>query len=247
MAWDPDKPAGSQKLRLSDDDLRANFAALEVVFGTLIDGATAITSSAAELNILDGKAFLDEDNMASNSATGIPSQQSVKAYADAKRPAGEMTFWAGSSGAVPSGWLLCNGQAVSRTTYASLFSAISTGFGVGDGSTTFNVPDLRDRLPIGVGSTIAATLAATGGAATKDLSHTHTGPSHTHTFSGTTQQNTDQQLNVGEAGTPSTKLVHTHPFSGTTASGGSGNTGSSGSSTQDIMNPYIGLHYIIRT
>lgn len=83
MAWDPDKPAGSQKLRLSDDDIRANNAAIEVVFGTLIDGAVAITSSAAELNLLDGvTAFKDEDNMASNSATSFASQQSIKAYVD---------------------------------------------------------------------------------------------------------------------------------------------------------------------
>jgi len=46
-------------------------------------GGTAVTSTAAEINLLDGKAFLDEDDMASDSATGIPSQQSVKAYVDA--------------------------------------------------------------------------------------------------------------------------------------------------------------------
>jgi len=45
-------------------------------------GGTLVTSSAAELNILDGKSFVDEDDMSSNSATGIPSQQSVKAYVD---------------------------------------------------------------------------------------------------------------------------------------------------------------------
>lgn len=55
--------------------------------------------------------------------------------------------YAGS--AAPTGWLLCFGQAVSRTTYAGLFSAIGTTFGVGDGSTTFNVPDLRGRVAAG--------------------------------------------------------------------------------------------------
>jgi microcystin-dependent protein len=49
-----------------------------------------------------------------------------------------------------SGWLLCNGSAVSRTTYASLFDAIGTAYGAGDGSTTFNLPDLRGRVPVGV-------------------------------------------------------------------------------------------------
>ena len=52
----------------------------------------------------------------------------------------------------PSGYLLCDGSAVSRTTYANLFNAISTSFGVGDGSTTFNIPDMRQAVPRGVGT-----------------------------------------------------------------------------------------------
>ena len=67
----------------SVDDLILNGAARIVVpDGQLVLGSTAVSSTAAELNILDGKSFLDEDNMASDSATGIPSQQSVKAYVD---------------------------------------------------------------------------------------------------------------------------------------------------------------------
>lgn len=54
--------------------------------------------------------------------------------------------------AAPSGWLLCDGGAISRATYATLFAVIGTSFGVGDGSTTFNVPDLRGRTPVGKGS-----------------------------------------------------------------------------------------------
>lgn len=52
--------------------------------------------------------------------------------------------------AAPGGWLLCQGQAVNRTTYAALFAAIGTAFGVGDGSTTFNVPDMRGEFPRGL-------------------------------------------------------------------------------------------------
>lgn len=51
----------------------------------------------------------------------------------------------------PAEWLLCNGQAVSRTTYADLFALVGTVFGAGDGSTTFNVPDMRGSVPIGAG------------------------------------------------------------------------------------------------
>lgn len=68
----------------------------------------------------------------------------------ASTPAGAVIFFAGA--AAPTGWLLCNGQAVSRTTYAALFAAIGVVYGVGNGSTTFNVPDLRGRVPVGVGT-----------------------------------------------------------------------------------------------
>jgi microcystin-dependent protein len=74
-------------------------------------------------------------------------------------PTGSMTMW--STGTAPTGWLLCDGAAVSRTTYAALFAVISTTYGVGNGSTTFNVPDLVNRVPIGSGDLYS--LAATGG------------------------------------------------------------------------------------
>src|SRR3990167_5711696 len=97
-------------------------------------------------------------------------------------PAGVIVPYGGSS--APSGYLLCDGTAVSRTTYATLFAITSTTYGVGDGATTFNVPDLRGRLPIGAGigsGLTARTAGTTYGAET----HTHTagsfaGPSHTH-------------------------------------------------------------------
>jgi len=59
-------------------------------------------------------------------------------------PAGSLIDYAGT--VEPSGWLLCDGRAVSRTAYASLFSALGTSYGVGDGSTTFNIPDFRGRF-----------------------------------------------------------------------------------------------------
>lgn len=62
-------------------------------------------------------------------------------------PIGAISDYAGSS--APTGWLFCYGQAVSRTTYASLFTAISTAYGTGDGSTTFNLPDCRGRVAAG--------------------------------------------------------------------------------------------------
>jgi microcystin-dependent protein len=85
-----------------------------------------------------------------------------------------------------TGWLLCDGSAVSRTTYSGLFSVVGTTWGTGDGSTTFNVPDLRGRTLIGVGTgsgLSARAMAASGGAETHPLSTAEL-PAHAHTFQG---------------------------------------------------------------
>jgi len=85
---------------------------------------------------------------------------------------------------------LCDGSNVSRATYAALFTAIGTAFGVGDGSTTFGVPDFRRRVSVGAGGTGTGTLGNavgnSGGAETHTLvsgempSHTHTQNAHGH-------------------------------------------------------------------
>lgn len=77
-------------------------------------------------------------------------------------PSGSIQYYGGSS--APTGYLLCDGTAVSRTTYSVLFTAIGTTFGVGDGSTTFNVPDLRQRFPLAKATSgTGSTLGGTGG------------------------------------------------------------------------------------
>jgi microcystin-dependent protein len=94
-------------------------------------------------------------------------------------PAGSIIAWAGSS--APSGWLLCDGSAISRTTYAALFAVTATVYGVGDGSGTFNLPDSRDRILLGAGTnnsrggqggTFAASSALTTASSTAALSYT---------------------------------------------------------------------------
>ena len=105
-------------------------------------------------------------------------------------PVGSMQAFAGSS--APTGWLLCDGTAVSRTTYSNLFSVISTTYGVGDGSTTFGLPDMRGRVPMGAGTgnqqggtgsgvitggtSLAARTAGQFGGDERLQSHTHTSP-----------------------------------------------------------------------
>ena len=99
-------------------------------------------------------------------------------------PVGTITMWAGTDANVPTNWLLCDGSTISRATYATLFTALGSGFGGGDGSTTFEIPDMRDRFVVGAGTTYARD--GKGGSVSVTLStaqlasHTHTGPSHRH-------------------------------------------------------------------
>lgn len=90
-------------------------------------------------------------------------------------PTGGIIAYGGAS--APTNFLLCQGQAVSRTTYAALFAIIGTTYGGGDGSTTFNVPNLQQRFPLGkAASGTGNTLGATGGA----IDHNHSFPNHAH-------------------------------------------------------------------
>lgn len=164
---------------------------------SIITGTAGTTDYTAKWNadgdLVDGYQVHDEDDMASDDAAGLATQQSIKAYVDAAMPPGAVIDYAGST--APSGWLFCAGQAVSRTTYAALFTAIGTTYGVGDGSTTFNLPDLRGRVTVGkddmTGSAASrmtsggsgvdgATLGASGGAETHTLTTSEI-PAHTHT------------------------------------------------------------------
>lgn len=105
-------------------------------------------------------------------------------YAQAVADSHDVGDIVASGRAAKSGFLLCNGAAVSRATYAALFGQISTAYGVGNGSTTFNLPDLRGRHPMGVAASgLGAVLGEAGGA----RDHTHTGPSHTHPYTDIVQ------------------------------------------------------------
>jgi microcystin-dependent protein len=138
---------------------------------------------------------------ATGTAVLIPNGQTYPVYGDGTNfylassnttPTGTIQMW--STATAPTGYVLCNGVAISRTTYSSLYGVIGTTFGVGDGSTTFNVPNYQNYMPIGAGSSYA--LASTGGSTTISSSNL---PSHTHTFSGSVSASGSGTTSAGSA------------------------------------------------
>jgi microcystin-dependent protein len=134
---------------------------------------------------------------------------------------------------VPGGYLLCDGSAVSRTTYSVLLSAIGTTYGAGDGINTFNVPDLQGRVPVGYHSTESEfnSLGETGGEKTHVLTETEM-PSHAHSYT-VTSDGTGGYYNTAGAN-------HAIDLSSATTGYTGGNT------AHNNLQPYITLNYIIK-
>lgn len=182
----------------------------------------------------------------------------TKAYVDAAMPIGAIVPYGGS--AAPAGWLLCDGSAVSRTTYAALYAVLSTGYGAGNGTTTFNLPDLVGRIPVGLdsGDPDFNSRSDIGGAKT----HTHATPAHSHVLSdnGAAKIQADDANdwvrfdNVTTANwtadsRTSGGTVVASSVAGTVGVGliGSTDTGGSGvSDTGSSLQPYAVVNYIIR-
>lgn len=175
-------------------------------------------------------------------------------------PAGILKIW--PTNTPPIGWLLCYGQAISRALYAKLFGVIDTTFGIGDGSTTFNVPDFRGRIPLGkdnmggasANRVTSAQADAIGGAAGDETlaAHVHTGPSHVHTgpahvHTTPVETNGGSIGHTGDIGDGNSVPINTGSSgTGNTGAGGTGNTGSTGAGSNN-MTPYLTMNYIIKT
>jgi microcystin-dependent protein len=110
------------------------------------------------------------------------SSKTVTLPASISLPTGAVMAFAMNS--APAGWLACNGAAVSRSTYSALFSAVSTTYGTGDGSTTFNLPDLRGYFVRGHGTNGDGAVSGAFGAKQADviIAHTHEYATRTSTF-----------------------------------------------------------------
>lgn len=150
---------------------------------------------------------------------------------------GVMKAYGGST--APPGYLLCDGSAVSRTTYARLFAAVGISFGAGDGSTTFTLPDLRGRVPIGVDGAagrIAANdaLGNAAGAATHTLTEAEI-PAHDHSQQGGTVTSYGTQYSTGGAATAASGWQYL-----TTENAGGGGA-------HNNLQPYQVVNWIIKT
>jgi microcystin-dependent protein len=165
-------------------------------------------------------------------------------------PTGSIMPYAGTS--APTGYLLCNETPISRSTYSALFAVIGTTYGVGDGSSTFNIPDLRGRVIAGqddMGGTSADrligtisglngdNLGATGGTEGVTLTAAQSGlPDHTHTH----LRQTNGQMADGSFNVPN---INANALSTSGVTGGAQDASSAHSSVQ----PTIILNYIIKT
>jgi microcystin-dependent protein len=222
-------------------------------------GGTVTTLSIATANGFSGTVA---------NATTAP--EITLSYSGSTFPAGIMFPYGGAS--APSGWLLCDGSAVSRATYSDLFTAISTTFGVGDGTTTFNLPDTARKVLVGAGGTGTATLAntvgATGGAETHTLTtaelstHSHgvtdSGHSHGVTDSGHTHTYDDELSTLNVTSSGASAVIKTGPTTLNTNSATTGisiNSATTGISTSNAgsgtahnnMQPSLVTNYIIKT
>ena len=147
-------------------------------------------------------------------------------------PTGGIVEYAGTT--APNGWLLCDGSAISRTTYADLFEVIGTTFGEGDGSTTFNLPNRKNKTGVGVDSesTHFSTLGATYGEET-----------HTLTTSGMPSHNHNAYLSGGSLASASGRLLF-ETATGQEFYNSIKNTG--GNQPHNNIQPSIAMNYIIK-
>jgi microcystin-dependent protein len=164
-------------------------------------------------------------------------------------PVGALCPYGGTT--APIGWLLCDGSAINRVVYRDLFEVIGTSFGVGDGTTTFNVPDMRQKFPLGKAAAgTGSTLGGSGGAIDHD---------HTFADAASTTSSDGAHTHTGVTGAPSaTTTVDNDAAASTVAVGSATHThsiGSDGAHTHTVAvsgttgtnnPPFLSVNYIIR-
>lgn len=198
---------------------------------------------------------------------GVPTKTGIADLANTVAPAitgggqpiGSMIGWVLNTNPSDTNWLICDGKAISRATYATLFALVGTTWGAGDGSTTFNLPDFRGRVPLGGNnaslpnaknaSYATRNLAATGGEETHVLvtnelpTHTHTltDPGHFHASNSGSFQTSTAGSDAGTTGT-------NYRTEANTASATTGitiaNTGAD--AAHENMPPFLVINFIMK-
>ena len=173
-------------------------------------------------------------------------------------PTGSMVMWCGSTADLPDGWALCNGAQIDSTsdaTFAGLFAIIGTAFG-GTGATSFNLPDMRGNVPVGV-TGLSPELGGTGGADSVMLTPNNL-PEHRHQFTrvqSASASTSGRIFRIGQDGSNAVQSVsvslstNSAYRTGSTIYNPSGEDGGSSVGTQtsvDVRQPFVGVHYIIK-
>lgn len=228
---------------------------------------TTLTATSIATSVVDASSITVTGNVSASAITVSGNVSATEFYGDGSNltgiggvlPTGMVVPYAGTS--EPSGYLFCYGQQISRTTYSDLFSAVGTTYGVGDGSTTFNLPDLRGRVVAGQddmgglsanrltgspsGGVNGDTLGAAGGDEGHQLTeaelatHTHSAGSYQTTITGGSGEGSDSVLTtpLNDASQTSTNIV--------SVTGSSGSIGSD--AEHNNVQPTFILNYIIKT
>ena len=238
MPWPTDDLSTSGVDSGADRRPRAEFFKLFQRVKTIIAGRGTVDGVAS----LDSRRRVPDAELGRGVAGGVASLDGAGRVPGAQLPSppappqavppGTIVAHAGTR---PTGWLSCRGAAVSRATYPALFAVLGTRFGAGDGSTTFNLPDLRGRFPYG--ASVDADVGNTGGAETHTLTVDEM-PSHAHILGGVRQDG---------AGADRNRLTGTTGTASTVAAGDTyGVRHAGGGQPHNNMPPYIEINYIIR-
>lgn len=198
----------------------------EIVDGTTVDATVSA-----------GRLMLEYRNGAIVDAGGVKGPQGYQGPGYPLREA-QITLFAGT--VAPQGWLFCDGSAVSRVNFPELFAMIGTTYGPGDGSgTTFNVPDFRGRVAVGLDAAQAEfdALAKTGGAKTHILTEAEL-PAHTHGVLGYSSK--DDENFTGNTGRYNASDAPNTAYDKPTLSTGGGGA-------HNNLQPYNTINYIIAT
>jgi len=242
-AWDETKPAGTRDINLGDDDIREFKTQIRQIVEVdheiasagsgadwgkhkiltlLIQAALTTVAGAGRIGVkvISGIAelFYRDD---AGTETQITSNGTINVVIPGSTITGEIRGWSGV--AAPTNWLLCDGSAINRITYATLFAVTGILYGSGDGLNTFNLPDLRGRVPAGKSvDTEFDTLGKTGGA--KTVAHTPSGNISSAAWVAQADGGSGPQL-IG---------THGHSFTGV-------------AENINVLQPYQVINYIIKT